>query len=135
MELPQGRWLEARGFVTRREKHALLAGAAVVVLPSPYESLSMAVLEAWTHGRPVLVSARSPVLVGQVRRAGGGLWFDDGAEYAEALWRLVDDRGLGGAARDPGPPLRARPVPPGGGRRDASRGSSTRSRRRAGRAA
>jgi glycosyltransferase involved in cell wall biosynthesis len=95
MELPRGRWLDARGFVDEDEKHALLAGAAALVLPSPYESLSVAVLEAWTHGRPVLVSGRSPVLVGQVRRAGGGLWFADDAEYAEGLWRLVDDRDLG----------------------------------------
>ena len=91
MPLPEGRWLEARSFVSEGEKHDLLAGAAVVVLPSPYESLSMAVLEAWAHSRPVLVSARSPVLVGQVRRAAGGLWYDDDAEYTEGLLRLVGD--------------------------------------------
>ena len=51
----------------------------------------MAVLEAWTHGRAVLVSQRSPELVGQVRRAAGGLWYRDDAEYAEALIRLIGD--------------------------------------------
>jgi glycosyltransferase involved in cell wall biosynthesis len=94
MEVPPARWLEAPGFVDESEKHALLAGATVLVLPSPYESLSLAVMEAWTHGRPALVSARSPVLVGQLRRAGGGLWYEDDLEYAEALGRLLDDPAL-----------------------------------------
>jgi glycosyltransferase involved in cell wall biosynthesis len=91
MELPREPWLDARGFVDEDEKHALLAGAAAVVLPSPYESLSVAVLEAWTHGRPVIVSDRSPVLVGQVRRAAGGLWYRSWPEYAECLRQLVAD--------------------------------------------
>lgn len=97
MELPREPWLEMRGFVEEDEKHALLAGAVALVLPSPYESLSVAVLEAWTHGRPVIVSGRSPVLVGQVRRASGGLWYADWAEYAECVARLAKDPD--GAAR------------------------------------
>lgn len=91
MDLPDAPWLDVRGFVTEEEKAALLAGATALILPSPYESLSMAVLESWMQGRPVVVSARSPVLVGQVRRSGGGLWFADSAEYAEALIALAGD--------------------------------------------
>lgn len=94
MPLPEEPWLEVRGFVSEQEKHELLAGAVALVLPSPYESLSMVVLEAWTHGRPVLVSGRSPVLVGQVRRASGGLWYEDTGEYATALSSLAGDSGL-----------------------------------------
>ncbi len=66
-------------------KHDALAGAAVVVVPSPYESLSLVQLEAWGHGRPTLANAASPVLVGQSRRSGGGLWYRDGDEYAAML--------------------------------------------------
>jgi glycosyltransferase involved in cell wall biosynthesis len=91
MDLPREPWLDVRGFVEEDEKQALLAGATALVLPSPYESLSVAVLESWTQGRPVIVSGRSPVLVGQVRRASGGLWYGDWAEYAECVVRLVDD--------------------------------------------
>jgi glycosyltransferase involved in cell wall biosynthesis len=94
MSLPDHPWLEVRGFVSEDEKSALLAGTVALVLPSPYESLSMAVLESWAHGRPVLVSARSPVLVGQVRRAAGGLWYEDASEYVAALSSLVEDPGL-----------------------------------------
>jgi glycosyltransferase involved in cell wall biosynthesis len=75
------RWLHVTGFVSEQEKHDALAGAAVVVVPSPYESLSLSLLDAWSHGRPTLANAESPVLVGQSRRSGGGLWYRDGAEY------------------------------------------------------
>lgn len=88
MDLPYTSWLEAPGFVDERRKHELLAGAVAVVLPSSYESLSISVLEAWAHGRPVLVSSSSPVLVGQVRRAGGGLWFSNAEEYHQCLSAL-----------------------------------------------
>jgi glycosyltransferase involved in cell wall biosynthesis len=76
------RWLHVTGFVSEQEKHDAVAGATVVVVPSPYESLSLSLLDAWSHGRPTLANAESPVLVGQSRRSGGGLWYRDGAEYA-----------------------------------------------------
>ena len=46
------------------------------------ESLSIAMLEAWSHGVPTLANGASPVLVGQSRRSGGGIWYSDAAEYA-----------------------------------------------------
>jgi glycosyltransferase involved in cell wall biosynthesis len=82
---PDEPWVLAPGFVAEEEKHEALAGAAVVVVPSPYESLSLSQLEAWAHGRPTLANAASPVLVGQSRRTGGGLWYEDGLEYAVML--------------------------------------------------
>jgi glycosyltransferase involved in cell wall biosynthesis len=82
-------WLHVTGFVSEQAKHDAIAGAAVVVVPSPYESLSFALLEAWSHARPTLANARSPVLVGQSRRSGGGLWYRDGDEYAVMLGLLA----------------------------------------------
>jgi glycosyltransferase involved in cell wall biosynthesis len=78
-------WLRTLGFVPEAVKHEAIAGATVVVLPSPYESLSIVQLEAWSHGRPTLANARSAVLVGQTRRAGGGLWYDGPQEYTTML--------------------------------------------------
>jgi glycosyltransferase involved in cell wall biosynthesis len=43
----------------------VLAGSRAFVHPSPYESLSMALLEAWKVGRPALVNGRCDVLRGQ----------------------------------------------------------------------
>jgi glycosyltransferase involved in cell wall biosynthesis len=85
LALPAADGFHALGFVSEGLKHDALAGAAVVVCPSPYESLSFTQLEAWVHGRPTLASAASPVLVGQSRRSGGGLWYSDGDEYAAML--------------------------------------------------
>ena len=83
--LPSEDGFHRLGFVGEELKHDALAGAAAVVCPSPYESLSFAQLEAWSHGRPTLSCAVSPVLVGQSRRSGGGLWYSDAGEYATML--------------------------------------------------
>jgi len=95
--LPDEPWLHRAGFVPDQEKHAALAGAALVVIPSAYESLSFTQLEAWSHGRPTLANAASPVLVGQSRRSGGGLWYADADEYAVMLDLLARARPLADA--------------------------------------
>jgi glycosyltransferase involved in cell wall biosynthesis len=92
--LPAHPWLHRLGYVEDAVVHDALAGAAAVVVPSPYESLSLVQLEAWSHGRPTLANAASPVLVGQSRRAGGGLWYRDGDEYAAMLDLLATARPL-----------------------------------------
>jgi glycosyltransferase involved in cell wall biosynthesis len=92
--LPAPPWLHRLGYVEDAAVHDALAGAAVVVLPSPYESLSLVQLEGWLHGRPTLANAASPVLVGQSRRAGGGLWYRDGDEYAAMVDLLATARPL-----------------------------------------
>ena len=83
--LPEHPWLHRLGYVADEVRDRAIAGAGVVVLPSPYESLSLVQLEAWARGRPTLANAASPVLVGQSRRSGGGLWYRDGDEYAVML--------------------------------------------------
>lgn len=95
--LPEHPWLRRLGFVDEATKHAAIAGAAAVVVPSAYESLSLVQLEAWAHGRPTLANAASPVLAGQSRRSGGGLWYRDGDEYAVMLGLLARARPLAGA--------------------------------------
>ena len=77
------------GPVDEQTKWDALAACDVFVMPSPHESLSIAVLEAWTQGRPVLVNGRSETLVGQCRRAGGGLWYSNADEFAVGL-ELLD---------------------------------------------
>ena len=79
----------AVGFVDEATKFDALAGAVALVQPSAMESLSIVLLEAWSVGRPVLVSAESDVLVGQTRRANGGLWYGDDTEFGVAL-RLLN---------------------------------------------
>lgn len=83
--IPELDGFHAVGYLREELKHDAIAGATVVVCPSPYESLSFSQLEAWLHGRPTLANAASPVLVGQSRRAGGGLWYESGDEYTTML--------------------------------------------------
>jgi glycosyltransferase involved in cell wall biosynthesis len=96
-------WVRLTGFVGERERADLLAASEAVVLPSPYESLSLAALEAWRAGRPTLATAASPVLAGQTARSGGGLLYTGPRTYARQLARLEADpalrAGLGEAGR------------------------------------
>ena len=60
-----------------RERLQALEAATVVVCPSPYESLSLLALEALSVGTPILVNARSAVLVEHCVRSNGGLYYAD----------------------------------------------------------
>jgi glycosyltransferase involved in cell wall biosynthesis len=84
--------IRALGFVDDAVRDALLAHARALVVPSPYESLSIALLEAWNHGVPALVNGDCRVLEGQVRRANGGLYYRSAKEFSEASsWLLLHD--------------------------------------------
>jgi glycosyltransferase involved in cell wall biosynthesis len=85
------------GYVDEQTKHDALAGAEVVLLASPFESLSIVALEAWSHARPTLANAVSDVLVGQSRRSGGGLWYADRYEFHATLALLLDHPPLAAA--------------------------------------
>jgi len=90
MPIPEQPGVRALGFVDEQTKWDALAACQALVMPSAYESLSIVLLEAWSVGRPVLVNEACAVLVGQTRRARGGLWYSAGDEFAAALDRLLD---------------------------------------------
>jgi glycosyltransferase involved in cell wall biosynthesis len=102
MAIPNRPDIRAVGQVTEREKWDALAAASVVCVPSPYESLSLAALEAWSVGSPILANGGSSVLVGQCRRSNGGLWYANESEFVElsrsALFGV--GRALGANGRD-----------------------------------
>ena len=91
MELPSVPGIRALGFVPEQHKWDALAACEAMMMPSPYESLSISCLEAWSIGKPVLVNAKSEVLVGQCRRSQGGVWYRDGDEFCAALEILLGD--------------------------------------------
>jgi len=78
------------GFITEEEKVAALRACRLLVMPSPYESLSVITLEAWKLGVPVLANARCKVLMGQCLRSKGGLFYHGYAEFAEGLSLLLE---------------------------------------------
>ena len=89
IRIPDHPRIQALGFVPDAVRDALLDHARVLVVPSPYESLSIVLLEAWNRGVPALVNGRCRVLQGQVRRANGGLHYQSPMEFSEALTYLL----------------------------------------------
>jgi glycosyltransferase involved in cell wall biosynthesis len=83
MALPERADVIALGQVDETTKWDALAAADIACVPSPYESLSIAALEAWAVGTPVLANGASPVLIGQCRRSNAGLWYANEAEFVE----------------------------------------------------
>ena len=59
-------------------------------MPSPFESLSMVLLEAWNHGLPALVNARCKVLRGQVRARRRRSYYGNAVEFIAGLDYLLD---------------------------------------------
>ena len=90
MPVPDHPLIHTLGFVDDRVRAALLTKAQALMMPSPFESLSMVLLEAWNHGLPALVNARCKVLRGQVERANGGLHYGNTIEFVAALDYLLD---------------------------------------------
>jgi glycosyltransferase involved in cell wall biosynthesis len=94
MEIPPHPDILSLGFVSDQEKCDAMAAAQVVMLPSPYESLSIVALEAWQLGKPVLANGTCAVLQGQCKRSNGGLWYENYAEFRETLSLLLRESWL-----------------------------------------
>jgi len=102
MEAPRVPGVRYLGYLSEAEKRAALAGARAVVCPSPFESLSIVLLEGLALGTPALASARSPVLKDHCLRSQGGLFYSTAEEFAEALDLLVREPKLHGALGENG---------------------------------
>jgi glycosyltransferase involved in cell wall biosynthesis len=93
------------GVLPEVDKHAILAGARCLLLPSRSDSFGIVMLEAWGHGRPV-IAARAGGIPGVVDDGVNGLLvpFGDVDALAAAVGRLLSDGDLadvlGQAGRD-----------------------------------
>ncbi len=78
------------GAVHGEEKAKLLASATMLVLPSHTENFGQVVVEALSHGTPVVASRHTPWKVLEER--GAGRWVDNSPEsLAEAIKSLLAD--------------------------------------------
>jgi glycosyltransferase involved in cell wall biosynthesis len=94
MQLPEVPWVRFAGLLTERERLLALEAATIVVVPSPFESLSLLALEAMAVGTPVLCNARSEVLVEHCVRSNAGLYYADRDEFIEGTKLLLADERL-----------------------------------------
>jgi glycosyltransferase involved in cell wall biosynthesis len=94
MPLPDDPRVRFAGILPEEERLHALEAATVVVVPSPYESLSLLALEAFAVGTPVLANARAEVLVDHCLRSNAGLFYADRWEFVEGLKLLMRDAKL-----------------------------------------
>ena len=94
MPIPDAPHVRFAGMLSEVERLEALEAATVVVVPSPFESLSLLALEAFSVGTPVLANARSDVLTDHCQRSNGGLYYSSRDEFRECLRMLVHDAPL-----------------------------------------
>jgi glycosyltransferase involved in cell wall biosynthesis len=92
MQLPEVPWVRFAGLLSERERLQALEAATVVVVPSPFESLSLLTLEAMAVGTPVLCNARAAVLVQHCLNSNAGLFYADRDEFIECAKLLLADQ-------------------------------------------
>ena len=96
MPVPQHPRIRHLGYLPDEDKFDGIASADLLIMPSPYESLSMVALEAWALGRPVLANGRCDVLKGQCIRSHAGLYYENYDEFVETLYALESNGPLNG---------------------------------------
>ncbi|HXG89410.1 MAG TPA: glycosyltransferase family 4 protein [Vicinamibacterales bacterium] len=94
MQIPEVPWVQFAGLLSERERLQALEAATIVVVPSPFESLSLLALEAMAVGTPILCNARSEVLVDHCVKSNAGLFYADRDEFVEAARLLLADERL-----------------------------------------
>jgi glycosyltransferase involved in cell wall biosynthesis len=94
MPIPEEPFVKFAGLLSDAERGQALEAATVVVVPSPFESLSLLALEAFSVGTPVLANARSEVLVDHCLAGNAGLFYADRHEFVECMAALVADERL-----------------------------------------
>jgi glycosyltransferase involved in cell wall biosynthesis len=94
MPLPEDPFIRFAGRLSEQERLQALEAATVVVVPSPYESLSLLALESFAVGTPILANARSDVLVDHCQKSNAGLYYADRDEFVECLKLLIADQSL-----------------------------------------
>ncbi|GAB3643176.1 glycosyltransferase family 4 protein [Spirosoma arcticum] len=89
MPIPEHPDLLPVGFVDEPVKASLLQHAKALIMPSPYESLSMVTLESFAVGIPVIATAECAVLRDHVVGSQAGLLYRSYEEFATAIDQML----------------------------------------------
>ena len=85
IDIPKDKKIRYLGFIPENRKFSLLKNAKFLIMPSPYESLSIVTLESLASGTPVLVNGECDVLKGHCIRGNAGLWYQNYDEFVECI--------------------------------------------------
>ena len=94
MKLPDDPAIRYLGFIPDEEIKPIIDASDVIIVPSPYESLSILLLQAFAQSKPVIANALSPVLLAHCQNSNGGLFFANEDEFIEALDLLLKSSAL-----------------------------------------
>lgn len=94
MNIPDHEDIIVTGYVGESEKFHAIQGSTFIIVPSPLESLSILLLEAFCREKPVLVNGNCEVLKSHCRQSNGGLYYTNYAEFKQCMIKLLDDPGL-----------------------------------------
>lgn len=89
--IPERADILALGFLSEEDKCNAIAGADLFILPSRYESLSIAFLESLAVGTPVLCDGTSAVLRGHCLRSNAALYYLNYPEFEASLDLLLEN--------------------------------------------
>jgi len=92
IELPEDKSIMFKGTVSENEKFELMSGAEAFVMPSPYESFSIATLEAMAQKTPVLASTGSDIVVDHIKKSNGGLLYNNYENFREGINLLLKNK-------------------------------------------
>lgn len=82
------------GFVAEKEKEQLLKQAEALVIPSAYESLSLALLESFACKVPVIANGKTEVLKDHIQDSGGGWCYQNECDFISILSTVSDNSKL-----------------------------------------
>ncbi|MCR4648762.1 MAG: glycosyltransferase family 4 protein [Lachnospiraceae bacterium] len=90
MGIPEHKDIINLGFVSEEDKFAGVLNAKALILPSPFESLSISVLEALQVETPVIVNGKCEVLKGHCIKSNAGLYYKNYPEFEGCLNYMLD---------------------------------------------
>ena len=91
MAEPKNEQIRCLGFISEEDKKSAIAGAKALIMPSEYESLSLAVLEAMAIGIPVIVNGACSVLTGHCKKSGAGITYRTYEQFENGMVSLLQD--------------------------------------------
>lgn len=100
MAIPEHPSIHVTGFVPDHGLNELYRRATVLINPSPYESLSIVLLEAWARGLPTLSNGNSAVLEAQTARSKCGLCYKDLNQFIAALETIRNSQSMAESGPD-----------------------------------